>query len=183
MKAIAGGKGTIEGLKGFGTTYDSKSFVSFFNKEGKIPAQNFTPPGPGSSIIPTSEMSNIKLNGHSIGRNQLYAEHQANLIMKDGAVTVGVGRETKNDVLYSDARDLPNEPGKVGNIHTHPVSEDASISFNRNGLSDSGSFGGGPSPADRDESYRPENTSGTVVVDSKNIYILTRGKQIVIPTK
>jgi RHS repeat-associated protein len=168
-------------LQKHGTTYDTKSFVSFFNKEGKRPAQNFTT---NTESIPTKEMSNIQMNGQPVGRSRLYAEQQANLIMKDGVVTVGIGRESKNDMLYSDPRDLPDERGKVGNIHTHPISEHTDFQYTRGGRSAGGTFEGGPSPADQHESHRSENTAGVVVVDNKNITIVNpNGKDIIIRIK
>ncbi len=60
IKAVKGGSATIESLKGYGTTYDTKSINKFYNdNKNKFVAKTI-----GSDVIP--EGASIKVDGKSV---------------------------------------------------------------------------------------------------------------------
>jgi RHS repeat-associated protein len=163
-------------LSAFGTSYDVASFEGFYDANAKsVPATNVD----GN---PTAGMSNIQINGKP---TKLNAEVMGNLVMKDGVVTVGQGKSSTGDLVSSDPNKLPQEQGKVGHIHTHPVATDASLSYTRGGVTSGGSFRAGPSPADRQEADKNKGGIRNVVVDQKNVYLINgwSNQTVIIPRR
>lgn len=163
-------------LSSFGTSYDIASFETFYDENGKsVPATNVD----GTS---TEGMTDIKINGKP---TKLNAEVMGNLVMKDGIVTVGKGKSSTGDLVGSDPDKLPQEQGKVGHIHTHPVATDATLTYMKRGSLDGGTFRVGPSPADRSEAGKNKGGVRNVVVDQRNVYLINgwSSQTITIPRR
>jgi hypothetical protein len=155
-------------LSKFGISYDVPSFEKFFDENAK------STPAKAVGGKPTEGMTDIKLNDKPA---KLYAEVQGNLVMKNGIVTVGKGKNSSGDMTGGFPSDLPDEPYKVSHIHTHPIWKKTKFSYKRGGLPGGGDFPRpGPSGMDGDRGYAGRNVDRhgvrTVVVDANNVYII-----------
>jgi RHS repeat-associated protein len=171
--AVKGGNATIENLKGFGNTYDTKSINKFYtdNKD------KFT--ATAIDNIAIGENSKVTVDGKAVANNSLKAEAVGNTVLKDGVVTIGDNPATSSgNMVSSDSRGPGDEPGRAGGIHLHPTAADMNVQV-QDGFSIQGVniHGGAPSPGDHKEHTRAfkqgEATNGvrSIMVDSKNIYL------------
>lgn len=158
---------TVKDLKGLGTTYDTKAFSKFFADNGKKFKANYV----GSASLEGAK--SVKVNGKAVDPNNLKAEATANLVLKDGTVTVGTNPATTNNSMTGADPDKPgNEPGKVGNIHTHPTAGEMSVQIDKIATTVVDIHGGAPSQGDYSEYGRSGNGSVRfVIVDQKYIYL------------
>ena len=122
----------------------------------------------------------VDVNGQTVDKNSLKAEASANLILKDGVVTVGsnpaksVGSMTGNSDGGSGA-----EPGKVGSIHLHPTAGEMNVTvkYESGQLASVPIHGGAVSTTDYTQRAKDfESGAATpgirsVMVDEKNIYL------------
>lgn len=166
-KAIKDGA-MVKELKGLGTTYDTKAFSKFFTVNGKKFKANYI----GNTSLEGAK--SVMVNGKKVDPNSLKAEATANLVLKDGTVTVGVNPATTNNSMTGADPDKPgNEAGKVGNIHTQPTAGEMSVQIDKVIVTTVVNIhGGAPSPGDHSEYRRSGNGSERfVMVDAKYIYI------------
>jgi len=179
--AVAKGDATIESLKGFGITYDTKSVSQFFtDNKSKFIAKTI-----GDNAIP--ENASIKVNGQSVARNSLKAEATANTVLNDGTVTIGSNAAVTAYSMNSSPQDAGDEPNRVGSAHLHPVATETTIEVIKGGFLNASSFyslhGGHPSggAGERTGDYQEhtrafqmgdaKNGVRSIVVDAKNIYL------------
>jgi RHS repeat-associated protein len=171
--AVAKGGATIESLKGFGITYDTKSISKFYtdNKD------KFTASSVGGVGITND--SKVSVDGKSVPNNSLKAEAVGNTVLNDGVVSVGKNPATSNGSMTgADSRGPGEEPGRVGGIHLHPTSGEMNVQIDKGPVTNVINIhGGSPSPGDYDEHTRAFQTgeakSGvrSIMVDSKSIYL------------
>jgi RHS repeat-associated protein len=165
----------------FGNSYDIGAFSKFYDKNShSVLAKTVA----GES---TKGWTHITLDGK---QTKLYAEVEGNLVMKDGVVTVGAATATSGDMTFANPNETPLEPNTVGNIHTHPVATNTTLSWSTGpGNNSSGDFKAGPSGfgGDQDRGFQNMQTHGVrnVVVDEKNIYLINgyTNQTITIPRK
>jgi len=168
-------------LSQYGKSYDVEAFSKFYDKNSHaVPATTVS----GES---TKGWTNITLDGKPA---KLYAEVEGNLVIKDGVVTAGTATNSAGDMTFGYPMNIPMEPNTVGNIHTHPVATNATLSWSTGpGDRSSGTFTAGPSGIGGDQSQAGSNMTDhgvrNVVVDQKNIYLINgNGSQtITIPKK
>jgi RHS repeat-associated protein len=165
--ALAGGANLKKLQKG-GTTYDTKAFSKFYSDYGKKFQANYV----GTTSLEGAK--SVKVNGKPVEPNSLKAEATANLVLKEGVVTIGNNTPTTNNSMTNADPDKPsNEAGRIGNIHTHPTAGEMSVQVeSRYATTLYKIHGGAPSPGDHSEYERSGNGSERfVMVDEKNIYL------------
>ncbi|GAB2839370.1 DUF6443 domain-containing protein [Ferruginibacter profundus] len=179
--ALAKGGATIESLKGFGITYDTKSISKFYiNNRNKFAAKKI-----GNDVIP--ETTGITLNRKSIARNSLKAEAVVNTVLKDGVVSIGNNPAVSINNMTGAPQDAGNEPNRVGSAHLHPVAETSSLTIPTGNPLKPWAFytinGGHPSgmPGEASGDYQDHQRAvdagqakdgvRSIVVDSQNIYL------------
>jgi len=180
--ATAAGGATIESLKGFGITYDTKSISKFYvDNKGKFTANKI-----GDDAIKPG--SSVSIDGKPVAQSSLKAEATANTVLKDGVVSIGNNPPVTANNMTGSPSNAGEEPGRVGSAHIHPVSQETTIDVS----SSVGSFsqssvysihGGHPSgiPGEPAGDYQEHTrafqtkqaTDGvrSIMVDSKNIYL------------
>jgi RHS repeat-associated protein len=165
-KAIAGGKATIADLNKLGIIYDTKTFSKFYDQFKNAPATTI-------DHEKISDLKSITINGNPAKPSDFKSETEANLVLKDGMVTVGNNKPySSGDMLTGgSSADVGQEPGKVGIIHSHITAGELSIGTTANGLQFTTYevHGGSPSPDDHQQAFGQQYRQ--VAVDSKYIYI------------
>jgi RHS repeat-associated protein len=193
--AVDKGDATIEGLKGFGNTYDTKSINKFFtDNKDKFEAKTI-----GSEAIPSD--ASITVDGKPV--TKLYAEATANTVLNEGMVTIGNNPAVTANSLTGSPQDAGYEPGWAGSVHLHQVAMETQVDISKKvGTFTSSTIynihGGHPSgiPGEGSGDYQehqrsfetnPNRQSGnnvrSIMVDSKNIYLYNSSpnQTIVIP--
>ena len=161
-----------------GDTYDISAFEKFYD-DNQTPAKIFK----GDDL---NKASDFRLNGK---KTKINSEYYAALTIKNGIVTVGLGKHTDyfggDGYFYNDLDVI-----QVGDIHTHPFSESGRIEYTfkvnqfatttRSGLTVVG-----PSYLDyaRQTIYVNRSNYYSVIVDSKNIYLYKNDGNPVITIK
>jgi RHS repeat-associated protein len=171
--AVKGGKATIDGLKGFGITYDTKAFSKFHNDN----KNKFTATTVGGA--PITETSKVTVDGKKVDNKSLKAEAMGNTVLKDGVLTIGNNPAVSSGSMTSSPQNAGDEPGRAGGIHLHPTERDmrVQIDYSGGGTVVKNIYGGSPSPGDYSEHTRAfqqgEAKDGvrSVMVDEKYIYL------------
>lgn len=105
----------IDGLKGFGITYDSKSISKFYTDyKDKYTAKNI-----GSYVIPEN-IKEVVVDGKFVPRNSLKSEVTVNTVFNDGVVSIGKNEPKTTYNLVGSWLDAGDEPGRTGSAHIHP---------------------------------------------------------------
>jgi len=166
-KAHTGSKTSVKSLQKLGTTYNTKAFSDFFDKNSKAFKADYI----GSTNLKNA--TSVEVDGKTIDKNNLRAEATANTVLKDGVVTVGNNPATSNNSMTGADPDKPgNEPNKTGNIHLHPTEKTTTVQVDTQyGATVFTIYGGTPSSADYTEYDRSGNGSMYVMVDAKFIYL------------
>lgn len=159
---------TIHDADGSKTTYDINAISTFFVESQKTFKADYI----GDVAIGGKD---ILLNGKRAKPHDLPAEAVANLVLKNGIITIGNNPPTSNYSMLNADPDKPgDEPGRVGHVHTHPAASDVTVQLDSRGtFSTTALFnihGGRPSPGDHGEYDRSGKGLRFVVVDEKNIY-------------
>jgi len=187
--AIKGGNATIDGLKGLGNTYDTKSVSKFYTDNKDKFTAKYYEAGNGETRTITDN-TKIKVDGASIANGNLKSEATANTVLNDGVVSIGNNPAKSANMVTGSVQDAGDEPGRVGSAHLHPASGEKTVEFNNGGeITTDNIHGGAPSPGDYQEhqkSYeRGDATNGvrSIAVDSKNIYLYnsSQNQTITVP--
>lgn len=191
IKAVKGGDATIESLKGFGTTYDTKSINKFYTDN----KSKFTAKTIGSDVIPAG--ASITVDGKSV--KSLNAEATANTVLKDGVVSIGNNPAVTANNMTGSPQDAGDEPGRVGSAHLHPVAKETTVDVTTGGVIQASKtyhiHGGHPSgiPGEGSGDYQEhtraynagdaKNGVRSIMVDANNIYLYNSSpnQTIVIP--
>ena len=193
MNAVKGGNATIESLKGYGLTYDTKSINNFYtSNKNKFIAKTI-----GDNAIPDG--ANIKVDGKPVSRNSLKAEATVNTVLNDGVVSIGSNPAVTSYNMTGSPQDAGPEPGRAGSAHLHPYAAETAVEVESGGTMKSTVFyhvhGGHPSgvPGEGNGDYQEHtrayqtgqatNGARSIMVDNKNIYLYNSSpnQTIVIP--
>ncbi|MEO9022807.1 MAG: RHS repeat-associated core domain-containing protein [Ginsengibacter sp.] len=191
---VAKGDATIESLKGFGYTYDTKSISKFYTDNKSI----FTATAIGKDAIPAG--ASITVDGKSV--KSLHAEATANTVLKGGVVSIGNNPAVTSNNVVRSPQDAGDEPGRAGSAHIHPVAAETTVDITTGSVLKSSNIyqihGGHPSgiPGEPRGDYQehqrsyetnpnsqPGNNVRSIMVDSKSIYLYNSSpnQTIVIP--
>jgi len=187
--AVKGGNATIDGLKGFGNTYDTKSISKFYTEnKDKFTAKTYeTASGDTRTITDKTE---IKVNGVQVPNNSLKSEATVNTVYNDGVISIGKNEPKSAYTVTGSVSDAGYELNRTGSAHLHPTSGEMTVHFSNSGENVTDDIHGGkPSPEDYSEHQRAygngeiSNGARSIMVDSKNIYLYNSGASntIVIP--
>jgi RHS repeat-associated protein len=184
--AVKGGKATIESLKNFGYTYDTKAFSKFYDEyKDKYQAKTI-------ADVDITRADRVLVDGKEVSKSSLKSEATGNTIEKDGLITVGKNIAKSAYSMTGSVADAGPEANMVDAIHLHPTEKNVSVQVDHGPVSDLVTLhGGAPSPGDRAEHQRrheerrsPAGQSvRSVMVDKKNIYLYNTGagQTITIP--
>jgi len=160
----------------YGNRYDIGAISRFFDANyGSVPATKLAHES-------MEGWTNIRIDGRPA---KVYAEVAANLIRKDGMIVVGNATYSQGDMARVDPWWVPMEPNMVGDIHLHPVWNNATLSFTPPGGGTSNRvFHQGPSYDDSgDDAFAGRNMEKNgvrnVVVDAKYIYLINGQHQTI----
>lgn len=162
----------VAGMLNIGTTYDIGAMSNFYANEAD--KNNAT----SMNGTPISSMENLKFNGKSIDPKSIKAETSADLVMKDGKVTVGNLRYPNTELTSTSPPDnMGTQAGYTGaHIHTHPNRPNGAFTWSRgferstlNVYSADGPSGGDQSRTRGDMNY---NSIRNVVADKNYIYLI-----------
>jgi RHS repeat-associated protein len=190
--AVKSGNATIESLKGFGNTYDTKSINKFYtDNKSKFSAKTI-----GDDAIPAN--ASMTVDGKSV--KSLKAEGTVNTVLKDGVVSIGNNPAVTSNNMTKSPDDAGGEPGRAGSAHLHPVADETRVDVSTGGgaITSYQIHGGHPSgiPGEASGDYQqhessfqanpnrqPGNNVRSIMVDSKNIYLYNSSpnQTIVIP--
>lgn len=114
--------GSIFGFEKYGTLYDVGSMFKFYDNNGsKYNATRFST---DVGYLNFSDLKSGTLNGRNINLKSFSpkgAEVEANLILQNGIVTMGLSSNFRTSFsLNSQNLPLPWENNKVSSAHTHP---------------------------------------------------------------
>ncbi|GGH65829.1 RHS repeat-associated protein [Filimonas zeae] len=153
---IKSGGATVEDLKGFGYTYDTKAFSKFYtDNETKFQATSVG----GVSLTGADK---VLVDGKVTDKNSLYSEATGNTVLKDGVVTVGENPAKSAYSMTGSVSDAGDEPGAVGAVHLHPTSGTMMVQIERGAsIYQREIIGGRPSPGDYDEHQRKFEQAGS----------------------
>jgi hypothetical protein len=173
--AVKKGDATIESLKGYGNTYDTKAFSKFYtDNKDKFQA---TTVGKGVSLTNADKVS---VDGKTVDKNSLKAEATGNTVLKDGVVTVGNNPAQSANSMTGSVQDAGDEPGRSGSIHLHPTATNIKVQVEKGfSINVVNVQGGAPSPGDHTQHQREFTNAGSpggqfprsVMVDQKYIYL------------
>ncbi|OJW35494.1 MAG: hypothetical protein BGO54_04080 [Sphingobacteriales bacterium 46-32] len=117
-EAIADEKATVDELKGFSLTYDTKAFSKFYaDNKNKFKANKVG----NLSIANTTD---VAVDGKAVDKNSLKAEATSNTVLKDGFVTVGNNPAKSANSMTGSVQDADDEPNRTGSKHLHPTAVD-----------------------------------------------------------
>lgn len=191
---VAKGGATIESLKGFGKTYDTKSINQSYNEN----KNKFTANAIGNDAIPAG--AGITVNGKSV--SSLKAEATVNTVLNDGVVSIGKNPAVTSNNMTTSPQDAGSEPGRSGSAHFHTAASETQVEVTTSkqlGISTVYDVHGGhPSgiPGEPSGDYQehqrsfeanasrePGNNTRSIMVDDKNIYLYNSSpnQTIVIP--
>ena len=155
-----------------GTTYDIGAMSRFYANEAD--KNNAT----SMNGTPIRSMENLKFNGKKIDPKSIKAETSADLVMKNGKVTVGNLRHPNTDLASTYPPDnMSTQVGYTGaHIHTHPNRPNGAFTWSR-GYEHStlNVFSkGGPSSEDQSRTRGDMNYNNVrnVVADKNYIYLI-----------
>ena len=156
-------------LKSYGDLYDLKSFTKFYDDNSKNRATSID----GTSLKGATD---FKIDGKAANPSKVKSEVLANLILKNGIVTLGINKPyVFGDATGGDADASGDEPGKVSNIHLHPYSTTVKIDFWVGTQIKQGHYftiyGGLPSPGDHSQASSRDKGYRFVMVDNKNVVL------------
>ncbi|MBL0335900.1 MAG: hypothetical protein IPP73_11550 [Chitinophagaceae bacterium] len=189
--AVAKGDATIESLKGYGITYDTKSVSKFYiENKSKFKANMI-----GDDAIP--ENASIKIDGKSV--KSLKAEATVNTVLDEGVVSIGNNPAVTSNNFTESPQDAGNETGRAGSAHLHQADHETTVDITTGSAYKSSItykiHGGHPSgiPGEGKGDYQEhtrsfqhgQSTNGvrSIMVDEKNIYLYNSSpnQTIVIP--
>jgi RHS repeat-associated protein len=160
-------------LQKAGTAYDVSAMTAFYANEGE---KNNVETIDGT---PVNSMDNLKFNGKNINPKSLKAETSADLVMKNGKVTVGKLRYPNSELLYTFSPDnMGSQEGYTGAfIHTHPTNRPNGAYTWGKGLNTQTRnvfSSDGPSPEDRSRTINDMrfHSVRNVVVDKQYVYLI-----------
>jgi len=180
--AVSKGGATINSLKSFGITYDTKAFSKFYTDN----KNKFTADHIGNDAIPAN--ASISVDGKPVANNSLKAEATVNKVLKDGVVSIGNNPPVTSHQVNSSPQDAGDEPGRVGSAHIHTTDKTEVIDVTTQNITSSSSsiytlYGGAPSggsgnpDGDYEEHTRAfqqgEAKGGvrSIMVDQSSIYL------------
>ena len=146
--------------------------VNFYDQEGN---SNTAKTIDGTSI---NSMKNLKFEGRCIDPNSIKSETSADLIMKNGKVTVGVLREPNSELLTTYPPDnLFSQDGATGaHIHTHTDRPNGAFTWGvgLNAQTRNVKSNNGPSPDDKARTRGDMQFTKVrnAVVDRNNTYLI-----------
>jgi hypothetical protein len=157
-------KAFANSLQKMGTTYDTKSFSDYFEKNKNA--------FPATKVLGVSleDKKDFKVNNKPV---KLFSEVGTRMNVANGTVIAGNDQYTNNDLR---AIDIPFSGSKPPLLHLHQFAGDDQLDFKYKAFNGTGSykFTGGPSGSGGDQDVAAKNKNGIrdVLVDEKFIYLI-----------